>query len=33
MRTHDAFDYLTIKQLDPKNETDKEFIEEFWLNV
>lgn len=33
MKTHDSFDYLTVKHLDPNNESDRKFIEDFWLNV
>ena len=31
LKEHDSYDYITFKKLDV--EKDKDFIEEFWLNL
>jgi len=33
LKSHDAFEYLTVKNLDPKNESDRQLIEEFMLKT
>lgn len=33
IKEHDSYEYITFKRLDPKNENDRKFIEEFWLNT
>jgi len=33
IKAHDNFPYMTIKQLDPKTETDRNLIESYWLNL
>ena len=31
LREHDSYEYITFKKLD--KDSDRKFIEEFWLNV
>lgn len=33
LKDHESYEYLTIKQLDPKSEVDRKLLEEFWLNL
>jgi len=33
IKEHDLFPYLTLKKLDPTQETDRKFIENYWLNI
>jgi elongation factor 1-gamma len=33
VKSHDSFPYMTIKQLDPKSESDRQLIETYWLNL
>jgi elongation factor 1-gamma len=33
VKSHDSFPYLTVKKLEPTNETDRKLIEEYWMNI
>jgi len=33
IREHDNFDYMTIRKLDVTNQTDKDLVESYWLNL
>jgi len=33
IKEHDSFPYMTVKKLDPHQESDRKLIEEYWLNI
>jgi elongation factor 1-gamma len=33
LKDHESFEYMTIKKLDPSNETDKNLITDYWLKI
>ena len=33
MQSHDSFPYMTVKKLDASNESDRNLVNDYWLNL